>query len=169
MVSSENSITTQALVQQVAQKQLLLDMYQVELRSAYDVNRKQKLEAAVSATRESLWYLRSDLARQRGHTHFAQDSQASNFICNQPYTLPSILLGREDASLIFGGLVFSMKPDVPVLTLIAPAGMGKSALVWSWLQSMMEKELTPPLVVWWQFGQQNQGLPQLVAHLLQFF
>lgn len=81
----------------------------------------------------------------------------------EPFTLGSTFVGRKNE---LHHLDKWLDGNAPVMTIEAPAGMGKSALSWHWFQN----QTAPPLAgkFWWSFNNPKDDFDTFVLHALAY-
>ncbi len=158
----------ESLAGKAANQQLLLDIYLGELRRTKDAARQGRLQADLQGAGNLLWQYRFQIAQLRMRGAKPEPPRRSTYLVNSPFSLPANLIGRQDAFYILEDWRLH-EPELPAIVLAGVEGAGKSALLWDWLRQLRQAKQLPPLVVWWQFDQRHQGVPQFVARLLDYF
>jgi hypothetical protein len=161
--------STQELQQLIERQQMLLNAYEESLSLEDDPRRRHRLQESIEDAKQQLLTFQTQLA----HNRDIQKSptpvrQQSTFIANAPYGLESTLVGRQDELFLLDDW-YNNDTDHPLLALIGLGGMGKSALAWHWMTTLLNKQQAPSLVIWWSFYETDGTVDKLVAEALSYF
>lgn len=90
-----------------------------------------------------------------------------------PYTLLQVrrFIGREEELELLTDWVTGKQRlnDLPMLTVVAIGGMGKSALTWTWFNDVAPQEMTPLVGrMWWSFYESDATVENFITRALAY-